>query len=148
MFNKLKSLYYQYQELIAYAFWGVATTVINVVVFWLLHNFTSWNYIINATIAWILSVLFSYLTNKAYVFHSPSESLMSDFLEMISFFGGRLATLFLEFLMLWIGITLMHQNQILVKIVENVIVIAINYFWSKWLVFRNSQNQKSTSEKE
>lgn len=146
MIEKFKLLYYKYEELIAYAFWGVATTVINVAVFWFLHQFTSWNYIINATIAWILSVLFSYLTNKAFVFHSPSKSFMGDLLEMVSFFSGRLATLFLEFLMLWIGITLMHQNQILVKIVENIIVIAINYFWSKWLVFRNSENHKSSSQ--
>nr|WP_252892902.1 GtrA family protein [Lentilactobacillus otakiensis] len=43
--------------------------------------------------------------------------------------------------MLWIGITLMHQNQILVKILENIVVIILNYFWSKWAVFKNSTNK-------
>ncbi len=111
MISQMKKLYDKYQELIAYAFWGVATTIVNVAVFAALHLCTSWNYIINASIAWFLSVLFSYLTNKAYVFHSPSKSLRSDFIEMVSFFGGRIATLLLEFVMLWIGITLMHQKS-------------------------------------
>lgn len=146
MIAQMKKLYDKYQELIAYAFWGVATTVVNVAVFAALHLFTSWNYIINASIAWFLSVLFSYLTNKAYVFHSPSKSLKSDFVEMVSFFGGRVATLLLEFVMLWIGITLMHQNQILVKITENLVVIAINYFWSKLLVFNHKDHPNKDGE--
>ncbi|KRK88362.1 GtrA family protein [Lentilactobacillus sunkii] len=141
MIAQMKKLYDKYEEVIAYLFWGVLTTAVNVLIFSGLHIFTNMNYMINNFIAWVISVLFAYITNKAYVFHSPSKSLLSDLKEMSSFFGGRVATLVVEWILLWIGITLMHQNQILVKIFENIVVIILNYFWSKWAVFKNSTNK-------
>ena len=146
MIEKLKSLYNQYQEVIAYLFWGVLTTAVNILIFSGLHLFTGMNYMINNFIAWVVSVLFAYLTNKAFVFHSPSKSLVSDLKEMTSFFGGRVATLVIEWILLWIGISLMHQNQILVKIFENVVVIILNYFWSNWAVFKNSTNKTTKNQ--
>lgn len=142
MISQMKKLYDKYQEVIAYLFWGVMTTAVNVLIFAGLHIFMNMNYMINNFIAWFISVLFAYITNKAYVFHSPSKSFISDLKEMCSFFGGRIATLVVEWILLWIGITLMHQNQILVKILENIVVIILNYFWSKWAVFKNSTNRK------
>lgn len=141
MIAQMKKLYDKYEEVIAYLFWGVLTTAVNVLIFSGLHLFTNMNYMINNFIAWVISVLFAYITNKAYVFHSPSKSFLSDLKEMSSFFGGRVATLVIEWILLWIGITLMHQNQILVKIFENIVVIILNYFWSKWAVFKNSTNK-------
>lgn len=141
MIDRLKKLYDKYEEVIAYLFWGVLTTVVNVAIFSGLHLFTNINYMVNNFIAWVISVLFAYITNKAYVFHSPSKSFVSDLKEMGSFFGGRVATLVIEWILLWIGISLMHQNQILVKIFENIVVIILNYFWSKWAVFKNSTNK-------
>ena len=141
MIDRLKKLYDKYEEVIAYLFWGVLTTAVNVLIFSRLHLFTNMNYMVNNFIAWVISVLFAYITNKAYVFHSPSKSFLSDLKEMSSFFGGRVATLVIEWILLWIGISLMHQNQILVKIFENVVVIILNYFWSKWAVFKNSTNK-------
>ncbi|GAA2967139.1 GtrA family protein [Lentilactobacillus parakefiri] len=141
MIDRLKKLYDKYEEVIAYLFWGVLTTAVNVLIFSGLHLFTNMNYMVNNFIAWVISVLFAYITNKAYVFHSPSKSFLSDLKEMSSFFGGRVATLVIEWILLWIGISLMHQNQILVKIFENVVVIILNYFWSKWAVFKNSTNK-------
>ncbi|PAK84095.1 GtrA family protein [Lentilactobacillus parakefiri] len=141
MIDRLKKLYDKYEEVIAYLFWGLLTTAVNVLIFSGLHLFTNMNYMVNNFIAWVISVLFAYITNKAYVFHSPSKSFLSDLKEMSSFFGGRVATLVIEWILLWIGISLMHQNQILVKIFENVVVIILNYFWSKWAVFKNSTNK-------
>ncbi|GAD16733.1 GtrA family protein [Lentilactobacillus otakiensis] len=141
MIGQIKQLYYKYEEVISYLFWGIMTTAVNVLIFSGLHIFTNMNYMINNFIAWVISVLFAYITNKAYVFHSPSKSFLSDLKEMTSFFGGRVATLVVEWILLWIGITLMHQNQILVKILENIVVIILNYFWSKWAVFKNSTNK-------
>ncbi|KRM45842.1 GtrA family protein [Lentilactobacillus parafarraginis] len=137
--KKIITLYHQYQEVISYLFWGVVTTVVNLAVFQIFQVFTNWNYMINNTIAWFISVLVAYLSNRAYVFHSTTTGLSAYLREITSFFGGRLAVLVLEQGILFVGITLMHGGPFIVKIIDNVIVVILNYFWSKWAVFRDKK---------
>lgn len=68
--------------------------------------------------------------------HSTTRGIRAYINEMTSFFGGRLLVLALEQGILFVGITLMNGNQLVVKIIDNVIVIILNYFWSKWAVFK------------
>ncbi|GAF36416.1 GtrA family protein [Lentilactobacillus farraginis] len=140
--KKILALYDKYQEVIAYLFWGVITTIVNIGVFEGFHLWTNWNYMINNAIAWFISVLVAYLSNRAYVFHSTTRGFGAYLGEMMSFFGGRLLVLVLEQGILFVGITLLSGNQLIVKIIDNVIVVILNYFWSKWAVFRD-QKQKS-----
>ncbi len=141
--KKIMSGYHQYQEIISYLFWGVVTTVVNIGIFALLHWTTSWNYMVNNTIAWFISVLVAYFSNKAYVFHSQSKSVGAYLKEMASFFGGRILVLVIEQGILYVGITLLSGNQIVVKIIDNVIVVILNYFWSKWAVFQDTKQKNS-----
>ncbi|MFT8400169.1 MAG: GtrA family protein [Lentilactobacillus diolivorans] len=138
--KKIVALYNQYLEVISYLFWGVITTLVNLGVFAGLHWFTNWNYMINNAIAWFISVLVAYLSNKTYVFHSKTVSPLGYLKEMASFFGGRLLVLGLEMVILYVGITLLSGNELIVKIIDNVIVVIVNYFWSKWAVFRNHES--------
>ncbi|MDH5104676.1 GtrA family protein [Lentilactobacillus diolivorans] len=138
--KKIVALYNQYLEVISYLFWGVITTLVNLGVFAGLHWFTNWNYMINNAIAWFISVLVAYLSNKTYVFHSKTVSVLDYLKEMASFFGGRLLVLGLEMVILYVGITLLSGNELIVKIIDNVIVVIVNYFWSKWAVFRNHES--------
>ncbi|KRL62598.1 cell wall teichoic acid glycosylation protein GtcA [Lentilactobacillus diolivorans DSM 14421] len=138
--KKIVTLYNQYLEVISYLFWGVITTLVNLGVFAGLHWFTNWNYMINNAIAWFISVLVAYLSNKTYVFHSKTVSVLDYLKEMASFFGGRLLVLGLEMVILYVGITLLSGNELIVKIIDNVIVVIVNYFWSKWAVFQNHES--------
>lgn len=126
----------QYREVISYLFWGVVTTVVNIGIFALLHHFTSWNYQINNAIAWFISVVVAFYSNKAFVFHSQKSG--QGVLEFASFTLGRVATLLLEMVILGVGISLLHGNQIVVKIIDNVVVVIVNYFWSKLVVFNKN----------
>lgn len=123
----------QYREVISYLFWGVVTTVVNIGIFALLHHFTSWNYQINNAIAWFISVVVAFYSNKAFVFKSQGSGKAVK--EFFSFTLGRVATLLLEMIILGVGISLLHGNQIIVKIIDNVVVVIVNYFWSKLVVF-------------
>lgn len=135
----MKSLFNRYREMIAYLFWGIITTIVNLMVFIGLHYLTNINYQVNNVIAWIISVLVAYLSNKKYVFHSKTTSIKQTITQMSSFFGGRLASLLVEQVILWVGIALLSGNQIIVKIIDNVIIVVLNYFWSKWAVFKNNK---------
>ncbi|GAY74405.1 GtrA family protein [Lentilactobacillus kosonis] len=134
--KKILSIYNQQKEVISYLFWGVMTTVVNILIFALFHWLTNWNYLINNSIAWLISVLFAYVTNRIYVFHSYSDSRKAMFKEIISFLIGRGASYFIEQAILIVGISGLKWHEITVKIIANVVVVIINYFWSKWAVFK------------
>ena len=56
---------------------------------------------------------------------------------MISFFGGRVATLLMEEAVLYVGIKILFMNSIIVKVFAQVLVVIANYIISKLFVFKN-----------
>ena len=83
------SLYKKYKEIIMYLIFGILTTVVNIVVYFIASNVLNINYLISNATAWFLSVLFAYVTNKLYVFESSSKEFIK---EIVAFFSSRLAT--------------------------------------------------------
>ncbi len=60
------------KELIAYVFFGVLTTIVNFITYFLFASVFGINYLISNIIAWFVSVLFAYITNRIWVFESKS----------------------------------------------------------------------------
>ncbi len=125
------SWYNKYKEGILYLFFGGLTTLINIVSFYLLRKISIELYISNI-LAWILSVLFAFITNKKYVFESNGNTLK----EMVSFFICRIASLIFDLLFMYIMIQLLNTNELLSKILSNVLVVIINYILSKLFIFK------------
>ena len=88
-------------------------------------------------ISWILAVGFAYVTNRRWVFESKASGSRAVLQEAAAFYGGRLITLGLEELLLYIGIKQLGFDSLLVKIVCQIIVIVANYVISKLIVFRD-----------
>ena len=78
----MKELLMKYKEIIMYLVFGVFTTVVNIVVYFLSAELLHINYLISNALAWFLSVLFAYITNRKYVFESNS----SKYFKRSSFF--------------------------------------------------------------
>ena len=57
---------------------GVLTTVVNIVVYFLSAELLHINYLISNALAWFLSVLFAYITNRKYVFESNSQNILKE----------------------------------------------------------------------
>lgn len=129
-------LFKKYQSQIAYLFFGGLTTLINLITFAVANYWWHWNYQVATVLAWIISVLFAYITNKLWVFASHTSGLKEIVKEMVSFFGFRLLTLLFEFVIMFVGISLLHGNAMLVKVIDQIIVIVSNYFFSKWYIFK------------
>ncbi len=132
------SWYNKYKEALLYLFFGVCTTLVNLVTKWilLLTVINSSNAIqlqVAIIISWIVSVLFAYVTNRKYVFESKSKSI---FKEISSFFGSRVATLVLEMIIMYIFVTVLNFNVYLFTIISQVLVIVLNYVFSKLFVFK------------
>lgn len=90
MVHWVKAILNRYNELISYGFWGVMTTIVNYVVFFVCLRFLSINYLISNIVFWVCSVAFAYITNKIFVFKSKDWSPVRLKIEIIPFFLGRL----------------------------------------------------------
>lgn len=134
--EKLRLLWLKYKQPLLYLIFGGLTTLVNLLCYWLCTRLFSFNYGLANVVAWIVAVLFAFVTNKFFVFESKSKKTETLLWELGTFFGGRLLTLGAETLLLWVGIDLLHWNDMLVKLISNIVVILLNFVISKLLVFR------------
>ena len=120
----MKELLLKYKEVIMYLIFGVLTTVVNIVVYYMMADMLQVHYMISNIVAWFLSVLFAYITNRKYVFESMSNEIIK---EMVSFFGARLATGIMDMAFMWIFVGLGLLPDFVAKVITNVFVIIANY---------------------
>lgn len=125
----------RFKEQLLYLFFGGLTTILSIFLFWLFTVSFSIDALIANIICWIICVLFAYVTNRTWVFSTKARDTYGVIRECLSFFSGRLVTLALEELVLWIGIDILMINSMIVKVVAQIMVIIGNYVISKWLVF-------------
>ena len=138
--KKLADRYRAHKEGMRYLVFGALSTVLNIVVFAICAKLARLSTTISNTIAWIAAVLFAYVTNKIYVFNSKTTGIKDLVREILSFFGARIATLVLETAFLWVVIDKLGFNDIFMKIISNIIVIILNFVFSKIFIFKKEKN--------
>lgn len=124
------------KELMAYGVFGILTTVVNLMVYQL-GLMCQLPYGLANTVAFVLSVLFAFFTNKHYVFKSHQMTWQVVCHEMIRFFAARMGTFAIETSGLWVMITGLGMGQSVPKYAMTVVVIVLNYFLSKKMVFKS-----------
>lgn len=135
MFKRIKDLYNRYKEVIHYIIFGGLTTVVNIVVFFLLESGLSWPYLCANAIAIAAAVLFAYITNKLFVFESKTTTVWAAFLEFLRFISFRLLSGVIDMLAMWLLVDGLGQDTDLSKILTQVIVVVLNYIFSKLYIF-------------
>lgn len=128
VFRPLNPFYKKYKQPLLYLFFGGLCTIVNIVSFWLGEKV--FPPLVANVLAWIISVAFAFFTNRTWVFES--HNLGS---EAVKFTTGRIGTLILEEVILWIGIEVLGVNTMIVKVLGQIAVIIGNYVISKWVVF-------------
>lgn len=123
-------------EMISYIVFGVGTTIINILVCGLCYDILHWDILVANTVAWILSVLFAFITNKLFVFRSKSFEKKLFLHELITFLAARLLSLGVDSLGMWLLVDQLHGNVWIAKIAMNVIVVIMNYVLSKLIIFK------------
>ena len=129
------SWFNKYREVLFYLFFGGCTTLVNIVSFFLLRLIKLSLYSSNI-IAWFLSVLFEFITNKLFVFESKGKSKKEVTKECLSFFGFRLLSLLFDMGIMYLLIDVLSWNEIVSKVLSNIFVIIINYVFSKLFIFK------------
>lgn len=138
LIDKIFDIYKKHKEGINYLIFGGLTTLLSLVVYYLLTNT-----IINPknavqlqianVISWVCGFLFAYFTNRKYVFESKEKNVLKEF---ISFFLSRISTLLLDMLIMFVFVTVLKYNDQLFKIISQIAVIVTNYLLSKLIVFK------------
>lgn len=136
--QKIRELFNKYKEVIMYLIFGVLTTVVSLVSYYLLtitilNPESGLQLQIANILSWIISVAFAYITNRKYVFESKSKEFVK---EISSFVGGRVVTLLMDMAIMFIFVTVLHLNDKVFKLVSQVVVIVANYIISKIFVFK------------
>lgn len=137
MIQKIRALIEKYWDILIYLVFGVLTTVVNYAVYLPVYNFCGISAAVSNMIAWVVAVIFAFLTNKPFVFHSYDWSAKTVVPELIKFVSCRLASGVMETVILFLAVDCMNWDGNIWKLITQVLVIIINYVGSKLLVFRN-----------
>ena len=133
LFRKLWEFYRNHLELINYLFIGGCTTIISILSYALFAKVCSFDLVVANVLSWIISVLFAYFTNRVIVFNSKNKNYFKEF---ISFTGSRVITLILDTLLMILFVRSLNMNDMIAKVIVQIVVIIGNYLISKLLVFK------------
>lgn len=159
MIAKIKYLMNKYREILLYGIFGVVTTLANLFTFLLFtHLLGERFYLLNNAIAWIAGVVVAFLTNKSWVFGSRDWGLRKVITELIEFAVARLLSFGFEEGGMLLFITVLGwgansftlfgfeiTGQLIVKTLLSVGVVIMNYFFSKFFIFKKN-NEKDKPE--
>lgn len=135
-------IYRKHKEAIDYLFWGGVAFLLSMVLFYLFANVMNIYEQIANIVSWVICVIFTYLTNRTFVFCSKVKGFKNIFKEFKDFVTARLLTLVMENAILFVMIDLLNLNNMVSKLVGQFVVIVSNYFLSKLWIFKKKKADK------
>lgn len=129
------------RETISYVVFGVLSTVVNLVTYNACADWLHWGTALSTTVAWVTAVVFAYVVNKLFVFHSHTAGWPDFLREMGMFFGARALTYVIDLLGMMLLVDVLHWHGGLSKILTNIIVLVLNYIFSKVFIFRKQPRE-------
>lgn len=139
--KKIINLYKKYEEIINYLIVGALTVLITLITYYIcVKTFLNPNNNIELQIAnvisWIVAVLFAYITNRIFVFKSKNKEVLK---ESVSFISSRIITLLIDMLIMYLMVSTCGINDKISKLFSQIVVIVLNYIFSKIFVFKNKE---------
>lgn len=134
--NRITELYKKHKEIILYLVFGGLTTLVNYASYFIFSHLINCSVVTSTSIAWIIAVLFAYITNKLWVFESKSIKKKALLKEAVSFFAARAFSGVLDVGIMALFVDVLHFNDLIIKILSNIVVIIINYILSKFWIFK------------
>ena len=132
-------------EIITYIFYGVLTTIVNLAIYYGFYGIfvaifdSALGVAILNTIAWLVAMLFAFITNKLIVFKSKNISFAVMIKELSAFAIARLASLFMEMIIVVPTAAIFPNSDtinFIAKIIAQIVVVISNYIFSKLFIFK------------
>lgn len=143
----LADFYETHLEGMRYLVFGALSTVVNIATYilcsqvFLIGFEEKLKVNISEIIAFITAVIFAYITNKVCVFNSKTESKKGFLKEITSFMSCRIVTEVISISLMNFAV-IIKFNDVLMKIIANIVVIILNFVFSKLFIFKNSKEYK------
>ena len=132
------------KETILYLVFGVLATILNIILFYLFVNIMEISVGLGNIVDTIICIVFQYFTNRIWVFESKNSG-GEAVKEFIQFILARSVTAIIDQLFVVIGADILVVKLVIpskqsifvlgVKVLSNIIVIVLNYIFSKFFVF-------------
>ena len=142
----LADWYRKHQEGMRYLVFGALSTIVNIMSYAILSKIIlggleeSLKVNVSEILACIITIIFAYVTNKLYVFKSKQTGLKNLLKEITSFTGCRILTEFISICMMNLAV-IFSINDVFMKIVANIVVIVLNFIFSKIFIFKNKKQE-------
>ncbi len=140
--KKIADIYRNHREGMRYLIFGGLSTIVNIFVYIICSHliFTNLNDDLKVNLsnilAIIISILFAYITNKLWVFETKTETKKDLLREFTSFIGCRAITALMDLGLMQLTVNVLRWNDILMKILVNILVIILNFVFSKLIIFK------------
>jgi len=126
------------REVMLYIIFGILTTIVDAIVFYISNKVFNIDYIISTIIAWIFAVLFAYITNKIFVFKSYNIYFKEVLKEMVLFFLARVVSLVFTIIWMFVTVEILRIDEFVSKLLANIFVVIMNYIFSKIFIFTHN----------
>lgn len=135
----MEELKEKYREILRYLVCGLATTMVNLITFWIFVEFLKVSTMVSTLLAWFLSAAFAYYANKAFVFKSKKNTIGELVKEGVAFFEVRILSGIFETIAMVILIDYLHAPKMWMKLFVGIVVTILNYIASKIYIFQKVQ---------
>lgn len=140
MFEKIKEIYLKYKEIINYLIAGGATTLLSYILYILFTRLFNIDEIISNGLCWVICVLFAYIINKIFVFESKKKDKKTVLKEASAFFLMRAVSgVMVDVGAFALLVKVLSINDLIAKVITLIMVVILNYIFSKFIVFRDKK---------
>ena len=123
--------------------YDITKFIVNIATYAFCSRILNINFMISNIIAWFAAVIFAYITNKLFVFESKNTNIKFILKELTSFMSCRILSGTIELILMYIMINFMFINDFIVKIITNIVVVVLNFIFSKLIIFKNNKIEEA-----
>ncbi len=135
----MKDFLKRHWDVLSYLLFGGLTTVVNYLIYLPCYNLLHLTASASNVIAWVIAVAFAFLTNKPFVFKSNDWSREVVLPELAKFVGCRVGSGLAETAIIFVAVDVLTLDGNWMKLLTSVLVVILNYFGSKLLVFQKKE---------
>ncbi len=134
--QRLYSLFKKYKQILLYLICGGITTCINLGTYFISAHFFKIKVVSSTLIAKITTLICAYLGNRIFVFQSQNKTPKKLIREVFLFYVCRLITTCVDVGIMYVGVSLLGIQDMIVKVFANIVVVILNFIFSKGIVFK------------
>ena len=146
--ERIKNFFSRHKQIILYMLFGSGTLLINILIYTLFVEALHCGITVSNAVAWFGAAIFSFFSNKLFVFGSHRKHISSVVGEIISFFTSRAFSgaleVFAPTILYSMGVTfsVFGIRGFGAKVISCAVAIAMNYLFTKLVVFNGKKKYR------